>query len=107
MKYKSDPKTVDGIRFDSKKEANRYLVLKGMVESGEIWDLRRQVKFLLTESGRLPSGKWMRESSYIADFVYQTKSGRVVEDVKGFRTKDYILKKKMMWKIHQIEVKEV
>ena len=78
-----------------------------MVESGEIWDLRRQVKFVLTESGRLPSGKWMRESSYIADFVYQTKGGQVVEDVKGFRTRDYILKKKMMWKIHQIEIKEV
>ena len=107
MKYRSEPKTVDGIRFDSKKEANRYIVLKGMVETGEIWDLRRQVKFTLTKAGRLPSGKWLRESSYIADFVYQTKNGRVVEDVKGFKTKDYTLKKKMMWHIHQIEINEV
>lgn len=106
-KFHNSRAKCNGASFDSKKEADRWLVLSGMLESGEISNLRRQVRFVLTPGIRLPSGKWLRESSYIADFVYDTDAGTVVEDVKGFRTPEYQLKKKMMWFLRGIEIKEV
>lgn len=95
-KFHAKKITVDGITFDSRKEAMRWQELKLMERAGKIRGLRRQVRFEL-----LPAfdagGKHYRPTSYVADFVYvDTKSGEeVVEDCKGFRTEVYKLKAKM------------
>lgn len=101
-KYFSRKISVDGIVFDSKKEAARWLELKLLENLGEIRCLERQVVFELIPaipaSNGLPA---MRRTTYKADFVYQEKlSGNryadVIEDVKGFRTEVYRLKQKLM-----------
>lgn len=95
-KYHAAKTVVDGITFDSKREAKRYQELKLMERAGKIRGLRRQVRFEL-----LPAfdagGKHYRPTSYVADFVYtDAKSGKeVVEDCKGYRTDTYRLKAKM------------
>ena len=117
-KYGNKKTKVDGIVFDSKKEARRYKELSLMETSGAIQDLQRQVKFVLIPSQREPDtigkkggvhkGRLIeREVSYIADFVYQENGKTVVEDTKGMRTKDYILKRKMLLYFHGIRIKEV
>ena len=107
MKYRNKKTEVDGILFDSKREANRFLVLKGMEESGEISHLERQKKFILIKGDRWSDGKKHRDTAYIADFVYFKDGKVVVEDSKGFRTPVYKLKKELMKFFHDIEVKEV
>ena len=105
-KYRNVRTTVDGIVFDSKKEAARYSELKLLEGAGIITNLQLQVKFIL------------QNTTYIADFVYyiaNTSLGGkgweyVVEDVKSAITKKnplYRLKKKMMLSMHGIEIKEV
>lgn len=90
-KYSARKTVVDGIKFDSAKEARRYSELKLLERAGEISDLQRQVKFTL-----IPKSEDERPVFYIADFVYEEKDGkRIVEDVKGYRTKDYIIKRKL------------
>lgn len=87
-------------------------------KAGEISDLKTQVKFQLIPTQREPDtlgkrggirqGKMIeRECSYIADFVYTENGNTVVEDTKGMRTKDYIIKRKLMLWIHGIRIKEV
>ena len=124
-KYKNRKKLVDGIEFDSAKEARRWSELKLLEKAGEISDLRRQVKFVLIESqyeessevyqrgknkGKPKRGKILEhECSYIADFVYtDEKTGKtVVEDTKGFKTKDYIIKRKLLLERYKIRITEV
>lgn len=110
----------DGGSFDSMKEYRRYLDLINLQKEGKICDLQRQVKYLLIPAQREPDivgprgglkkGKLIEhEVSYYADFVYKLcDSGiTVVEDTKGFRTKEYILKRKMMLFFHKIRIKEI
>ncbi len=94
--------TSDGIKHDSIKEANRWCELKLLERAGMIQDLQRQVKFEL-----LPKQDGERAVSYIADFVYTENGKRVVEDVKGVKTKEYRLKKKMMLYFHNVKIKEI
>lgn len=99
--------TGDG-RFDSVREYRRYLELKLMEDMGEIQDLECQVKFVLIQGKRWSDGKKHRDTVYKADFVYHTREGeKVVEDVKGFRTPVYKLKKELMKDIYGIEIQEV
>lgn len=108
-KYNSKKTIVDGQTFDSRKEANRYQELLLLERAGAIKNLSRQVKFVLIPSQRDEvTGKVVeRECSYRADFEYTEDGKTVVEDVKGFRTKEYILKRKMMlWK-YGIRIREV
>jgi len=95
-KFHATRTVVDGITFDSKREAKRYSELKLMERAGVISDLQRQVKFELQPAFYL-DGKTYRAINYIADFVYyKVKTGEeVVEDCKGFRTDVYKLKAKM------------
>lgn len=95
-KYHAQKTVLDGIKFDSKKEANRYAELKLMERAGLIKGLQRQVRFALIPSFDV-DGKHYRPTTYVADFVYtDVKSGKqVVEDCKGFRTDIYRLKAKM------------
>ena len=119
-KYHSRKITRDGETFDSVKELRRWQELKLLERAGEITELKRQVKFKLIPTQREPvcemsrqgvfkKGKVLeREVSYIADFTYKNKSGfLVVEDVKGYKTKEYILKRKMMLFFHHIRIQEV
>ena len=119
-KYKNQNVIVDNIKFDSKKEANRYFELRALEKSGKIADLKRQVKYVLIPAQREPDrvgarggiikGKLIeRECSYVADFVYKDleKGELVVEDTKGFRTPEYIIKRKLMLYQYGIIIKEV
>lgn len=122
-KYGNKKYTVDGITFDSKHEAYRYQELKAMQEAGIIQDLRLQVKFVLIPTQREESAEVYKsgknkgkpklgnviekECSYYADFVYIENGILVVEDAKGMRTKDYIIKRKLMLKEYGIRVREV
>lgn len=119
-KYKNKKVEIDGIVFDSKKEARRYQELLLLERNGIIKDIQRQVKFVLIPAQREPDsigarggvhkGKVLEnECSYIADFVYfdNVANEIVVEDTKGFRTKDYVIKRKLMLKVHGIKITEV
>jgi hypothetical protein len=100
-KYGSVRTKVDGITFDSKKESARWCELKLLERAGDITQLVRQPEFQF-----LLHGKVMFR--YIADFSYSTQIGkRVVEDVKGVRTKEYRLKKKLIEELHGIIITEV
>lgn len=100
-KYHNSKTVIDGIRFDSKKEAKRYLELKILEKAGAIKDLRRQVPYVLINKSR-----YGRAIKYVADFVYYEDDKLVVEDVKGVRTPVYKLKKRLMAEVYGIEVKE-
>lgn len=114
-KYKNKKVVVDGIVFDSKKEAKRHQELVLLEKAGEIQDLRRQVKFVLlpaqyskTEFTKAGKPKCIeREVAYFADFVYKRDRRTIVEDTKGMRTKDYILKRKLLLYLHGIRISEV
>ncbi len=109
-KYNSKKTVVDGQTFDSKKEARRYQELLLLEKAGEIQNLSRQVKFVLIPSQRDENGKVVeRECSYKADFTYEEEGGikTVVEDVKGYRTKEYIIKRKLMLYQYGIRIREV
>lgn len=112
QKYHSRKVEVDGKTFDSKREAQRYQELKLLERAGKIKCLKCQVRYLLlpayyeTVNGKRKCVE--REVSYVADFVYINEHGNVtVEDVKGFKTKDYILKRKMMRYFLGIGIREV
>lgn len=107
-KYNSKKTVVDGQQFDSKKEARRYQELLLLEKAGEIKNLSRQVKFVLIPSQRDENGKVVeRECSYKADFTYEEGIKTVVEDVKGYRTKEYIIKRKLMLYQYGIRIREV
>lgn len=123
-KYHSKKITRNGEVFDSIKEYRRHCELQMLQRAGLIADLRRQVTYELIpaqyvfvprhskKTGKqLKDGKRCVEQSvtYIADFVYLDKqTGQtVVEDTKGMKTKDYIIKRKLMLYVHGIEISEV
>ena len=102
----------------SKKEHYRSATLQMMQRAGVIANLREQVKFELIPAqygecgkdfkGRTTRVLLERACSYIADFVYTDSKGQtVVEDTKGVRTKEYIIKRKLMLFMHGIHIKEV
>ena len=104
-KYHAKKTCVDGITFDSRKEADRYLALKGMEEDGAIEDLRRQVRYELVPAFDV-DGKHYRPVYYVADFVYREDGREVVEDVKGVRTDVYKLKSKLFARRYGVSIKE-
>lgn len=122
QKYKNKTVFYDGKVFDSKKERDRYKELTILSKAGEITDLQTQVKFELIPAHyetyertgkngkRLRDGRRLIEKAvyYIADFVYKEKDGAViVEDTKGYKTKDYIIKRKIMFDRYRIRIREI
>ena len=104
--YAKKLKTDDGV-FDSKREWQRWCELKLLQKAKEISDLTRQVSFELIPVQQYDGGT-ERAVKYIADFVYYDRYGRlVVEDAKGVRTKDYIIKRKLMLQKFGIHIVEV
>lgn len=122
-KYNNKKVMVGGIKFDSKKEGVRYKELKMLERAGIIQDLQRQVKYVLIpaqyepsgeiytkgkEKGKPKKGKLIeRECAYYADFVYTENGKTVVEDTKGVKTPEYIIKRKLMLYVHNIKIKEM
>lgn len=107
-KYYAKKGTVDGHTFDSKHEAERYSELKLLERAGQIENLQLQVPFQLLYPQRGEDGKVVeRGVKYIADFVYTENGKTVVEDAKGMRTPEYIIKRKLMLWIHGIRIREV
>ena len=122
-KYNAKKVSVDGIEFDSKKEARRYQELLLLQKAGEIYMLERQKVYELLPAQREPDtvgkrggvikGKLLeRAVEYVADFVYTDKNGKtVVEDVKGFREGGayavFVLKRKLMLYRYGIKIIEV
>lgn len=122
-KYGNQKITVDGIQFDSKKEATRFQQLRLLERAGKISGLQRQVKYILIpaqrefcneiytkgeKKGCFKPGKLLeKECSYIADFVYYENGKPVVEDAKGFRTEVYKIKRKLMLERYGIQIREV
>ena len=106
-KYGNRKTVVDGITFDSRKEAKRYQELKLLEKAGDIKDLRRQVKYELIPSQKINGKVVERKVEYVADFVYLQNGDIVVEDTKGIRTKDYIIKRKLMLYVWGIKIVEI
>ncbi|MBQ9269692.1 MAG: DUF1064 domain-containing protein [Oscillospiraceae bacterium] len=114
-KYKNQKTEVDGIPFDSKKEARRFLELRGMERCGAIYDLRLQVNFTLIEGYTKPTGERVKPETYKADFTYYRPDENgdftiyIVEDVKskGTRTEKYKIKRKQMHDKFHLEITEV
>ena len=106
-KYYNIKTVIDGIKFDSKKEAKRYQELKLLERTGEIKNLKLQVKFSIDIYGK-------HICNYIADFTYdvitkdrKTHIATIVEDCKGMKTPVYNLKKKLMLAVNGIAINEV
>lgn len=118
-KFHSKKITMDGETFDSLKEYRRFCELQLLQRAGKIKDLKRQVKFVLIPTqcepdkigvrGGVKKGRIIeQECAYLADFTYTTDAGDyVVEDTKGFRTKDYIIKRKLMLYMNSIRIQEI
>jgi len=121
-KYRNTKTIVDGITFDSRKEASRYRELKLLLDAGSISNLRCQEKFVLIPVQREPDiigvrggvkkGKVIeKECSYLADFVYEEDGQTVVEDVKGYKNgsayNTYKIKRKLMLYFYGIKIKEI
>lgn len=102
-KYHASKVVCEGITFDSKKEASRWKELRILEVTGQIEELERQVEYeLVPKTGR------ERAVKYRADFRYKEKGKTVVEDTKGFKTKDYVIKRKLFkWRNPEIEFREV
>ena len=109
MKYHNKKIIRNGEKFDSIKEYQRWVELCILEQGSLISDLKRQVKYVLIPSQRIDGKVVERECSYYADFVYKdNETGQiVVEDTKGIKTKDYIIKRKLMLYVHGIRIMEV
>lgn len=121
-KYGSRKVTVDGVTYDSVKEYRRFKELSLLEKAGTISELEHQRRYKLVPAQyesyarygkrgqRLKDGKRCIEQAvfYVADFAYIDENGNhVVEDTKGFKTKDYIIKRKLMLWVHGIRIREV
>lgn len=104
-KYHAKKTVVDGIEFDSAKEAKRYSKLRALEDAGKIHGLRLQVPFELLPSFECDGVKY-RGMKYVADFVYCRDGKVVVEDCKGFKTPEYKMKKKLMAYFKNINIEE-
>lgn len=109
-KYHAQKCVLDGINFDSRKEAMKYADLNVLEKAKIIKDLKLQVKFPLIPAQKDESGKVVeRAVDYVADFVYRDSDTGLlhVVDAKGVRTRDYIIKRKLMLWVHGIRIEEV
>lgn len=107
-KYGNKKTVIDGITFDSEKEGKRYVQLRALQEQGQISHLELQPVFKIYSGGtpvRYESG---RQMIYKADFAYFDGEHRVVEDCKGFKTREYLMKKAFVHACYPaVRIKEV
>ena len=116
-KYHAKKVSTPAGTFDSKREYERFVELACMEQAGKIQNLRRQVEYELIPEAREPDavgpkggrkkGKIIeRAVRYRADFVYTQDGEEIVEDVKGLRTKEYLLKRKLMLYRYGVRIRE-
>jgi hypothetical protein len=107
-KYHNKKTIIDGIVFSSKHEASRYQELKLLERAGKIKDLALQPSFIL-QDGFMFNNKKISAIKYIADFKYFDieKQVEVIEDAKGVKTKEYLIKKKLFMKRYNKIIVEV
>lgn len=119
-KYHAKKVSIQGEVFDSKKEARRFLELQMLEKAGKISGLQRQKRFVLIPAqyepestgprgGKIKGKLLEREVAYVADFVYfdEEEKDFVIEDTKGVRTKDYVIKRKLMLWLNGYQIREV
>jgi hypothetical protein len=111
-KYKNIKVEVDGIKFDSQREAGHYLKLKMMQQGGLISELKMQVEYPLKCNEMIVNGEIVKlpyqiKKSWIADFTYIENGILKVIDVKGYKTKSYKLAKILIKKLYNIDIIEV
>ena len=118
-KYKNEKVEFDGIKFDSKRERDRYMVLKDAERRGVISELKCQPKFTLIPAQYHEEAKQLKTKvkmvkkcdflaiTYTGDFQYVKDGKFVVEDVKGMVTPEYKLKEKMMAYFHHIIIRRI
>lgn len=118
-KYKNEKVEFDGIKFDSKRERDRYMVLKDAERRGVISELKCQPKFTLIPAQYHEEAKQLKTKvkmvkkcdflaiTYTGDFQYVKDGNVVVEDVKGMVTPEYKLKEKMMAYFHHIIIRRI
>jgi len=97
-KYRNSPLRIGALRFDSKAEANRYQDLRLLEQARTITGLKLQPRFALNVNG-------VHVCDYVGDFEYYELGVRIIEDVKGYRTRDFRIKQKLMLAIHGIELR--
>ena len=102
-KYHAKPTTIDGIRFDSKREAARYGELKLLHLAGVIHKLQVHPRYVLLEPFTCKGVKY-RGISYEGDFEYVENGQRVCEDVKGVKTQVFRIKEKLFVKRYGDEI---
>ena len=105
-KYHAEKIVIDGIKYDSRKEASRHGELMLMERAGLISDLQHQVDFELIPNQKRNGKVVERSLKYRADFVYTENGETVVEDVKGMKTREYIIKRKLMLWEFGIQIRE-
>jgi hypothetical protein len=103
-KYNAKPTVIDGHRFPSQREANRYCELRLLARAGELRNLRLQPRYEFRHNGQ-------HICTYVADFAYEelTDTGKwqsCIEDVKGVRTQAYSIKRKLMLAFYHIAIRE-
>lgn len=106
-KYRNIRVTVDGVRFDSVREADRWRMLRLMEQAGQITDLKRQVRRELIPAQYIDGRCAERAITYTSDFEYRRGDKLICEDVKGIRTAEYVIKRKLMLYIHGIRITEI
>lgn len=116
-KYKAQKTKRGSLTFDSKKEAERYDALLLLLKAGEIRNLKLQVSYCLQEPYKTVEGERVKGISYVADFVYERRTAPdnygmrywipVVEDCKGYRTKEYLMKAKLFRSRYGFAIREV
>lgn len=100
-KFHAKPVEIDGHKFASRKEGRRYGELKLMERAGQITDLTLQPRFPLRVNGQLIC-------TYVGDFLFGERGKKICEDTKGFKTRDYINKRKLFCALHpEIEHREL
>lgn len=106
-KFNARPVWIDGHRFPSKGEGERYVFLRGLARDGVIHDLRLQVRYVFAEPvyesrigarGKPVRGRQVLSGiAYVADFVYTVEGREVVEDYKGMETPEFKIKERLMY----------
>lgn len=109
QKFNAQTTEVDGVKFDSKIEKRRYDELMLLLRAGVISELKLHEEFTLIEAYTLPNGERVRRMKYTCDFSYVRDGKKIVEDVKSkpTKTRDYMIRKKMMLDKYGITVSEV
>ena len=107
-KFNAKRISLSGKKHDSLAESRRYSELSRLARLGVISDLKRQVPFELIPAQYGEDGKLLeRAVTYKADFTYRKDGKLIVEDVKGVKTKDYIIKRKLILYVHNIKLVEI